>query len=49
MWVLQTGTLAFKIDPENYGSYDIFTNSSAMYTYSDMTGFGLKGVAFPEG
>ena len=48
LWVLQQGTQAFKIDRDTY-AVEIFTNPSSMYTYSDMTGFGLKNVSNPAG
>jgi len=43
LWAVEMGTRAFKIDRTDY-SYEIFQNMSSMYTYSDMTGFGLINV-----
>ncbi|MCY1061212.1 hypothetical protein [Nannocystis sp. SCPEA4] len=43
LWAVEMGTRAFKIDRTDY-SYQFFQNISSMYTYSDMTGFGLKNV-----
>lgn len=51
LWLIETGgapTKAFKIDTETY-DYDFFDNPARMYTYSDMTGFGLANVADPAG
>jgi hypothetical protein len=48
LWVLQQGNMAYKIDRETY-EYWIFNNPSSMYTYSDMTGFGLWNVNNPVG
>lgn len=49
--LIETGgapTKAFKIDTETY-DYEFFDNPARMYTYSDMTGFGLANVADPAG
>lgn len=43
LWAVEMGTRAFKIDRMDL-SYQIFQNKSSMYTYSDMTGFGLINV-----
>jgi hypothetical protein len=43
LWAVEMGTRAFKIDRADY-SYQFFQNTTSMYTYSDMTGFGLKNV-----
>ncbi len=43
LWAVEMGTRAFKIDRNDF-SYEFFQNSTSMYTYSDMTGFGLKNV-----
>lgn len=43
LWAVENGNKAFKIDRKDY-SYQIFTNPTSMYTYSDMTGFGLINV-----
>lgn len=44
LWVLQQGTKAWKIDRDSH-DFEVFNNTTSMYTYSDMTGFGLKNVA----
>ncbi len=43
LWAVEMGTQAYKIDRTDY-SYEIFNNNTSMYTYSDMTGFGLVNV-----
>lgn len=43
LWAVENGDQAFKIDRTDY-TYKIFQNTTAMYTYSDMTGFGLVNV-----
>ena len=47
LWAVENGTEAFKFDPRDK-SYEIFTNPSEMYTYSDMTGHGLANVSVPR-
>ena len=39
---------AYKVDPETH-LYDVYAGLNEAYTYSDMTGAGLKNVAFPPG
>jgi hypothetical protein len=48
VWVVDQGTSAFRIDPAT-GSFDTFVGLTGPYTYSDMTGWGLKNVTNPEG
>lgn len=48
VWVVDMSQSAFRIDPETqqFQSYDGLVGP---YTYSDMTGWGLKNVANPQG
>ncbi|HWB75677.1 MAG TPA: hypothetical protein VG755_12000 [Nannocystaceae bacterium] len=48
VWVVDQGTSAFRVDPGT-GAFDTFTGLTGPYTYSDMTGWGLKNVTNPEG
>ena len=40
------GENAYRLDPET-GDYEVFTELSGAYTYSDMTGFALTSVSIP--
>jgi hypothetical protein len=45
VWLVDTaGEQAFKIDPNDPANYERVTGLELPYTYSDMTGFGLKTV-----
>ncbi len=44
VWVVDKGNKAFKVDPDTYEIVDIVTGLVDPYTYSDMTGQGLKLV-----
>ena len=48
VWVVDMNTSAYRVDPESqmYESYDGLIGP---YTYSDMTGWGLKNVSNPQG
>ncbi len=48
VWVVDQGTSAFRIDKDSH-AFDTFTGLTSPYTYSDMTGWGLKNVTNPEG
>jgi len=48
VWLVDQGTSAFRVDPDT-GAFDQFTGLTGPYTYSDMTGWGLKNVTNPEG
>ena len=48
VWVVDQGTSAFRVDPAT-GMFDTFAGLTSPYTYSDMTGWGLKNVTNPEG
>ncbi len=45
VWLVDTlGNQAFKIDPVNPSSFTVVGGLQYPYTYSDMTGFALKGI-----
>ena len=48
VWLVDQGTSAFRVDGDT-GAYDQFMGLTGPYTYSDMTGWGLKNVTNPEG
>ncbi|MBL8943539.1 MAG: hypothetical protein JNK45_10340, partial [Myxococcales bacterium] len=48
VWVVDQGTSAFRVDKDSH-NFDTFTGLTSPYTYSDMTGWGLKNVTNPEG
>jgi hypothetical protein len=48
VWLVDQGTSAFRVDPAS-GTFDQFMGLTGPYTYSDMTGWGLKNVTNPEG
>ncbi len=48
VWVVDMANSAYKVDPETH-LYDVYAGLNEAYTYSDMTGAGLKNVAFPPG
>ncbi len=48
VWVVYQYGDAYRIDPDAK-TYDVYSGLVGAYTYSDMTGWGLKNVAFPPG
>jgi hypothetical protein len=48
VWIVDMGNSAYKVDPETH-MYEVYNGLNEAYTYSDMTGAGLKNVAFPTG
>jgi len=48
VWVVNMGSNAYRVDPETH-LYESYDGLDGAYTYSDMTGAGLKNVAFPTG
>ncbi|MFV8752679.1 hypothetical protein ACNOYE_19190 [Nannocystaceae bacterium ST9] len=48
VWVVDMANSAYKVDPETH-LYEVYDGLNEAYTYSDMTGAGLKNVAFPPG
>lgn len=48
VWVVDMANSAYKVDPETH-LYEVYDGLDQAYTYSDMTGAGLKNVAFPVG
>lgn len=48
VWVVDMANGAYKVDPETH-QYETYAGLNEAYTYSDMTGAGLKNVAFPPG
>jgi hypothetical protein len=48
VWLVDQGTSAFRVDPDS-GAFDQYMGLTGPYTYSDMTGWGLKNVTNPEG
>jgi streptogramin lyase len=47
VWVVDQGPNAFKVDPDTL-TWEVYDGLDQAYTYSDMTGWGLKNVV-PEG
>ena len=47
IWVVSMDTRAYRVDPETQ-TYDIYDGLNQAYTYSDMTGWGLKNVQVPQ-
>ncbi len=47
VWVVSMDTQAYRVDPETQ-TYDIYDGLNQAYTYSDMTGWGLKNVQVPQ-
>ena len=48
VWVVNMDSSAYRVDPETH-QYESYDGLNGAYTYSDMTGAGLKSVAFPAG
>ena len=48
VWLVNMGSNAYRVDPETH-DYESYDGLDGAYTYSDMTGAGLKNVAFPTG
>ena len=48
VWLVNMGSNAYRVDPETH-LYESYDGLDGAYTYSDMTGAGLKNVAFPTG
>jgi DNA-binding beta-propeller fold protein YncE len=48
VWVVNMASSAYRIDPDTH-MFQSYDGLNGAYTYSDMTGAGLKNVAFPEG
>lgn len=49
VWVVSdAGDTVIRMDPDTY-QYDSYTGLDSPYSYSDMTGWGLKNVAGPQG
>jgi hypothetical protein len=48
VWVVDMANSAYKVDPDTH-LYETYSGLNEAYTYSDMTGAGLKNVAFPVG
>ena len=49
VWIVDTlSNAAFKVDPADY-SFETVSGLQNPYTYSDMTGFGLRNVGNPAG
>ncbi|WP_146657920.1 hypothetical protein [Enhygromyxa salina] len=48
VWVVNMASSAYRVDPDTH-MYQSYDGLNGAYTYSDMTGAGLKNVAFPQG
>ena len=48
VWVVNMGSNAYRVDPDTH-MFESYDGLDGAYTYSDMTGAGLKNVAFPTG
>ena len=48
VWVVDMASSAYRVDPDTH-MYEAYSGLNGAYTYSDMTGAGLKNVAFPAG
>jgi hypothetical protein len=48
VWVVDMASSAYRVDPDTH-IYQSYAGLNEAYTYSDMTGAGLKSVAFPQG
>ncbi|MCA9699963.1 MAG: hypothetical protein KC431_20735 [Myxococcales bacterium] len=48
VWVVDMASSAYRVDPDTH-EYTSYDGLDSAYTYSDMTGAGLKNVAFPAG
>ncbi|MCA9713318.1 MAG: hypothetical protein KC468_01335, partial [Myxococcales bacterium] len=49
VWVVSDGgNAAVRMDPETF-QYEVYSGLSDPYSYSDMTGWGLKNVSTPQG
>jgi streptogramin lyase len=48
VWVVNMANSAYRVDPDTH-MYQSYDGLNGAYTYSDMTGAGLKNVAFPAG
>ncbi len=47
VWVVEDGARAFRVDVENNNQWEVYEGLTGAYTYSDMTGWGLKNI-IPE-
>jgi DNA-binding beta-propeller fold protein YncE len=48
VWVVNMASSAYRVDPDTH-MFESYDGLNGAYTYSDMTGAGLKNVAFPAG
>ncbi|PRQ08063.1 Vgb family protein [Enhygromyxa salina] len=48
VWIVNMASSAYRVDPDTH-MFQSYDGLNGAYTYSDMTGAGLKNVAFPQG
>ena len=48
VWLVNMANSAYRVDPDTH-MFESYDGLDGAYTYSDMTGAGLRNVAFPEG